>query len=51
MGDAVDDWLMSRIQYLGQEDTVITSIKAVENVCMLSFNSISILFLHLLDLA
>ena len=33
MGDAVDDWLMSQIQLLMQEDVVVTSIKAIENVC------------------
>ena len=33
MGDAVDDWLMSQIQFLMKEYVVVTSIKAVENVC------------------
>ena len=50
MGDAVDDWLMSRIQCLMQEDMVVASIKAVENVFYHSLKISFIFVLHIFSL-
>ena len=34
MGDAIDDWLVSQVQFLRREDVVASSINWVKEVCV-----------------
>ena len=39
MGDAIDDWLVSQVQFLRREDVVASSINWVKGVCVEDFGN------------